>query len=68
MKALLKFENGAEDRLELHGEIVPHVIHFQPPEEANFYFEHVDDLPSGVMLYREITKEQVRQILREYGG
>lgn len=77
MNIILKYVNGAELRMEVSGP-VPDVLtmgatmrhDFGRGGEGletmtiSFYFELADELPSGAVLYKEISREQVMRIVR----
>ncbi len=62
MKAIFKYENGAEEILEVHGELFPDVFRFTAKEMVNFYFRFVDQLPSGTLLFKETSREEAMKM------
>ena len=62
MKAIFKYENGAEEIVEVNGELFPEVFHINTPEGARFDFAFVDTLPSGAILFKEISQAEAKRI------
>lgn len=68
MMVVFKFANGAEIRDTIHGQMVPCCcsmkIRLVPDsdEQICFWFELVDELPSGAVVFRETTQARVRKI------
>lgn len=55
MRVLLRFENGVEAKTEVSGAL-PVCFMMRTGEGAEFWFEHRDELPSGVAVYAEVKR------------
>jgi hypothetical protein len=62
MKAIFKYENGAEEVVRMKGELFPEVFSLNTPEGVRFYFAYIETLPSGTILFKETTAEEAQRI------
>jgi hypothetical protein len=65
MKAIFKFANGAEEVVQMNGELFPEIFRINTPEGIAFYFAYMDTLPSGAIFFKEVSRDQAHAIWRE---